>query len=275
MLTIREDKVGSEAKASASRKARFLAEHPTCCYCRFAAAVEVDHCPARIFFSGRVAPLGYEFPACHNCNQSVRNVEQVVACFAAMRLEDGLKDGQLPKLFKHAINNVPGLADELRATFAPRPYIRTQTGLLLPSSMRNDAIVVGRTGPIVSHCIDIVGNKLTLALYYKHVSQLLDGFVFCRMTPTITDGEMLDAASANMLSSGPIQRNRVDLSGQFRYEYALGVANGFFAAAIRLGDQLAYLTFAIPSAMWESFRRDHPGRASEIAKFGRPDIFRA
>jgi len=191
-----------------------------------------------------------------------------------MRLEGSLNDGRLPKLFKHAINNVPGLADELRATFAPRPYYRTRTGLLLPSSMERDPVVVVRTGPIVSHCMDILGRKLTLALYYKHMARPLRGSVFVRMTPTITDGEMLDAASANMLAPGPIERNRFDLSDQFQYEYTPNAANGFLAAAIRLGDQLAYLTFAIPSDMWESFRRDHPVRAAEIEKFGRPDIFR-
>jgi hypothetical protein len=180
------------------------------------------------------------------------------------------------ELFKHAFNNMPGLKDELRKTFAPPSrYVYTPTGLVLPSSMQDDAIFVSRTGPIVSHCMDILGHKLTRALYYKHMLRPFQGLVFCRMTPTVTDGEMLDAVSANMLSPGPIERNRKQLTDRFRYEYTPSVANGFFAATIRLGDQLAYLTFAIPYALWASFRLTHPKRAAEIDKFGKPDKFRA
>jgi hypothetical protein len=42
-----------------------------------------------------------------------------------------------------------------------------------------------------------------------------------------------------------------------------------------LGDQLAYLTIALPSDLWASFKIDHPVRAAELEKFGRPDVFGA
>jgi hypothetical protein len=257
--------MGRESKAKATRKERFLAAHPVCCYCATARSVEVDHCPPRVFFDDRVAPEGYEFPACHDCNQEVRNVEQVVACFAAMRLHGAENSLQTQKLFRGATNNMPGLAEEMRATFASRP-------LHLRSTSKDD-LVHFRTGPIVSHCMDIVGHKVSRALFYKHMGAVLQGYVFCRMTPTIADGEMLEAASSGMRAAGPIARNRVDLSERFRYDYLATMSNGFFAAAVRVGDQLAYLTFVLPAVTWESFRNANPVRASEIAKFGRPDLF--
>jgi hypothetical protein len=264
--------MGNEARAKAGRKALFLAEHPICCYCGTNAATEVDHCPARVFFTGRVAPKDYEFPSCSICNRGVRNIEQVVALFAAMRLQGSSKDAALNKLFKHATNNMPGRKDELKETFRRKPFYIMPNGLLAPGAVSGDTIVMTRTGNIVSGCMDMMGHKLSHALYYKHVAKPLAGPVFCRTTPTVAAGDMLDAASASMLSAGPITRNNLDLTDQFSYEYTLNADNGFFAAAIKMGDQLAYLTFAIPSSMWAGFKRDQPVRAAELEKFGRPDI---
>ena len=262
-------------KERLSRKARFLADHPVCCYCGVAPSAEPDHCPAQVFFVDRVAPDGYEFPSCVPCNRATRNIEQVLACFIAMSLSNSTSNDRLARLFKHATNNMPGLKRELRSTFKIPRYTSSKSGLLLASSASQEEIFMTRTGPIVSHCIDIYGRKLSLALYYRHVGRPLSGFVFCRMTPATTNGEMLDATSAAMLSPGPLQRNRQDLSDVFRYEYALGSKNGFFAATIRLGDQLAYVTFAIPTELWQNFKIGNPLRAAELEVFGRPDIFGA
>ena len=259
--------MGKESRAKATRKKEFLIAHPVCCYCATAKSEEVDHCPPRVFFNGRVAPEGYEFPACHTCNQEVRNVEQVVACFAAMRLHEADDSQKMRKLLAGATNNMPGLAEELRHTFSSR-----HLSSALPSS---DGLLYLRTGPIVSHCMDIIGHKISRALFYKHMGMALRGYVFCRMTPAVVDREMLEAASSGMLAAGPITRNHVDLRDRFRYDYLATTSNGVFAAAVRVGEQLAYLTYVLPAVTWESFRQVSPQRAGEIARFGRPDLFRS
>src|SRR5262245_28261362 len=65
---------------SKSRKKKFFAEHPCCCFCRGSKrATTEDHQPARSLFDGRRWPEGYVFPACKRCNAVSRRDEAVLA----------------------------------------------------------------------------------------------------------------------------------------------------------------------------------------------------
>ncbi len=66
---------------SARTKARFLEQHPVCCFCGNSPSVEIDHLPSRACFDNRAYPDGFEFPACRACNESTSAAEQVVALF--------------------------------------------------------------------------------------------------------------------------------------------------------------------------------------------------
>lgn len=68
-----------------SKEKRFLIQNPHCCFCGGnAPAVEIDHLPSRACFDNRNYPDGFEFPACHACNASTKDDEQVVALFSRM-----------------------------------------------------------------------------------------------------------------------------------------------------------------------------------------------
>lgn len=77
--------MASQSKRKAKKKAKFLAEHPHCCFCGGETpSVEIDHLPSRACFDGKNYPDGFEFPACRDCNASTRADEQIVALLSRM-----------------------------------------------------------------------------------------------------------------------------------------------------------------------------------------------
>lgn len=68
--------------AKPSRKARFLLDYPSCYLCGGAsAAVEIDHVPPKACFPDGHYPEGFEFPACHPCNQFSKKHDQVCGLY--------------------------------------------------------------------------------------------------------------------------------------------------------------------------------------------------
>ena len=54
--------------------------HTSCCYCD--GPVETaEHCPPKIFFTGKLRPKGWEFPACEKHNVGTKSADQIMAFF--------------------------------------------------------------------------------------------------------------------------------------------------------------------------------------------------
>src|SRR5580704_14263644 len=93
------------------RKQEFLAQHPLCCFCAGDSRTEeVDHVPGRVFFRNRNWPVGYEFPACAQCNRATSLDEQVMALVARMNMNAETEEDrqEFVKLVRAVRNNHPG-----------------------------------------------------------------------------------------------------------------------------------------------------------------------
>jgi hypothetical protein len=65
-----------------------------CIFCGGATpASTIDHQPARSFFDAKLAPEGYEFPACEPCNKKSKDQEHVLTTLVRLS-QDGQQNGQ-------------------------------------------------------------------------------------------------------------------------------------------------------------------------------------
>src|SRR5258708_8632371 len=65
---------------SKRKVADVVAMSRACIFCGgLSPTTTVDHRPARSFFDRRAWPEGYDFPACHPCNQASKDAEHKLA----------------------------------------------------------------------------------------------------------------------------------------------------------------------------------------------------
>lgn len=143
-----------------SRLSRFLAKHPTCAYCSGSApAGSIDHCPPISVFDGRHRPRGLEFPACSECHEGTRAIDQIVAVFSRV-LAPADAEPNRQEIRRH-----------IRGLFNNHPDI----ALLLGGTSRRQVMLEGREVYEVSiddperiaRIQEAFGARLGLALYHE------------------------------------------------------------------------------------------------------------
>lgn len=101
---------------SRRRLERLIAIHPFCAFCSGERpTTSVEHMPSRILFDAKQRPRGLEFPCCHECQNSTRKAEQVVAVISRV-YPDPISDQQRAEMreaLRAAEYNNPGLLVEM------------------------------------------------------------------------------------------------------------------------------------------------------------------
>jgi hypothetical protein len=214
----------SEKKA---RKLRFLAQHPRCCFCAGdKPAAEPDHVPGRVFFRERHWPVGYEFPACVECNRATRLDEQAVALLARIYPDAETEEAQreIVKLMGEVRNNHPGLFEEMNPSIRQYRYARARYGLVPPAGQPVTALpVLSVSGRLVNDAIANVSRKLFCALFYKHVEQILThaGGIGYRWYSNLTAQEIPKEIAPIVPGMPVLERNAKPLNDQFFYRWGV------------------------------------------------------
>jgi hypothetical protein len=221
------------------RRLNLLGQQPLCIFCGGATpASTIDHQPARSFFDAKLAPEGYEFPACEPCNKKSKDQEHVLTTLVRLK-QDGQQNGQrevdFAKYAKAMKNNFPGLLRVLGPN-EKQGFVRSR-GVFVP---------VGRAFPlqlpmvtidpkIAGAAVDGVFRKLMCALHYKHTGNILpaDAEITIKWTtnaglPEFLTDEM-KAFIAGLTEKPTLVRNGKNLPDQFDYRYT--VADDLSASA--------------------------------------------
>lgn len=155
--------------SKSSRRARFLRDHPICCFCGGATPAEtIDHIPSAQMFWGKARPKGLESPACEPCNHASARVEQEMALLART-YPDPVTDEQQDEYLAIAQavwNNNPALVLELQ----PREAMALGDS---GDPIEDIAGVFTVSGPQVTRALQRFGVKLCLALEYHEKDRII------------------------------------------------------------------------------------------------------
>jgi hypothetical protein len=108
-----------QAKNKSAGLAKFLAQHPRCCFCGGLRVAETgDHVPGRAIFLERKWPEGYLFPACTDCNAATSKDEMLIAVFARAfpNAETGVEQREFRAALSGPSNNWPETLVKLKPT---------------------------------------------------------------------------------------------------------------------------------------------------------------
>jgi hypothetical protein len=212
-----------------ARKLRFFAEHPYCCFCGgFKPSAEPDHVPGRAFFNNRQWPVGYEFPACVECNRATRRDEQAVAMLSRIYPDAPTAEEQaaVHKLMGEVHRNHPGLFSEMQPSIRQLRAATRKYGLKPAAGQPLDSLpVLSVSGPLVNEAIRQFSRKLLCALFYKHTGHILGpaGGMAMRWYANIQiNADEIDRAIAEVTPHAPkLERNAKALDGQFFYRWGI------------------------------------------------------
>jgi hypothetical protein len=156
-----------EAKRRASTAARFLAEHPLCCFCGgHTVATTVDHVPPKILFQNKHRPKGLEFPDCETCNKSSSQDDSVLALVVRVAASaTGMEFAKPDQSFHDIISTVCQAHPGLIARSLHRPKWRSVNGL------RRNVAALNLEAPEYTDSLCRTAAKMALATYYSEVGR--------------------------------------------------------------------------------------------------------
>lgn len=186
---------------------RFLAAHPTCCFCGGSApATTQDHVPARSFFRDRRHPAGLEFPACASCQERTSDAEDVARLVA-------LRQGAAfnPEVREYVEENHRSINRGLAERRPGMKFI----------AYAPDGREIHVLSPKVQKALIEAQRKLALALYYRLTGAILgpERCVALTFYP-VSDGRRV-AEYWRTLDQKPPDQSMHDpsVAEQFKYRY--------------------------------------------------------
>ncbi len=210
-------------------KKQFLEAHPFCCFCGgYTPSTEIDHIPSRVLFNNRQWPVGYEFPACQQCNRASRHDEQVVGLLSRLYPEPNTKkkEKEFDERLRAVADNYPGLLEEMmsipdQAQTTLSKYNIPTPGRIPPAGLAFLSV----KGPLVNAAVANFGRKLFMALYYKHTGKILPkdgGIAILWYSNLQIENDEIPRGFAPLVSGFPnLERSKMDLSDQFFYRFGV------------------------------------------------------
>ena len=154
-----------------SRKARFLKEHPSCCFCGGTSpATTLDHVPPKACFPVGFWPEEFEFPSCNPCNNGTSKHDTIFGLYSMLLdFNDANRTPadreRLKKLNEETAKRYP---DALPDPTTQEPIFHVGH-IITPTPV---AISVG-TKPAVRDAMKVIGQKLAHALYYREMKSIV------------------------------------------------------------------------------------------------------
>ncbi len=230
---------------------RFLAEHPTCCFCGGDTPASTrDHVPNRAAFPKRIGPEGYEFPACNSCQNHLRSEEQFFAFFVRMSDRDNTNydNKTSERLISGIANNLPSLLPNPHLGPSEKRKALRNFGLKKPTNVPLVKVPMVALPRKTDTVIRAVGVKLALALFYKHLQKCAGEqyWITADWTQTADRRTMSQWVEISQ-ELGVVEignRRNTNLGNLFRYRWAKQSStesSDIFAAICQFGEGLAFL----------------------------------
>ncbi len=216
------------------RSMAFLRMHPYCCFCGGQTlATTRDHWPSRALFDSRQSPEGYEFPACEACNRLSSQSEAIFVMFCRLvrPMVNGQFDSQTDRLIRALAEQHPELSQSLISRpIEVRRYLR-EKGLTLNAGTTTHGLgLVNLEHPDIGKAFETYFLKLALALHYKHTASILSqgGGVSLNVWSNADSAKEVptEAFGPYLKARASLTRQKVDLSGQFVYEWNADTTTG-------------------------------------------------
>lgn len=259
-----------------SRKKRFLTANPHCCFCGGGeAATTIDHVPPRTCFPDRVAPEGFEFPACERCQSASRQDELALGFYVRLVDPDdaNYRPDESTKALLGLKNNLPHLMPcfDLSPSEKRRAYrdydIPKPVGLF-----SSELPVVGVPEEAHEHVLRYA-RKMAVALFYREMGRAapIDYFVWATWTQEGNCAHM--NAWARFFQMTPLltlgQRTNLDFGDRFKYQCNKKADPDLFAAIAQFGRGMALAMSVVNSETrtrmgdygWVAVRDIYPTRA--------------
>ena len=227
------------------RRAKFLADHPTCCFCGDAATTE-DHCPARICFRNKEGPEDWSFPACHACNSAISGTEQLVAFYirALDFTEANIREDDLQRLARGVLNNHPDLFPKLDIPANEKRKMLAHIGVQRePGSFLADEPVMAVPTGLDTH-FSFFARKLSAAIYYRATgltlteNHLTMSRWFQSQDPLLK--EVLDTLGPVWSQKMLGRRSNIDFGDQLSIIIASGSAPEVLTYVVQFGTSLCF-----------------------------------
>lgn len=218
-----------DAKRRLTRTRKLIQEHPWCRFCGGdTPATSTDHQPPRSVFLGRVAPEGYEFPACTACNTGSTNADRLFALMTRLN-PTGYRSKADRKEFKKLIAGInqykPGLVNGILPPASLKKRVVRDLGLPLPPSIAAGEAPIVTLGEHWRGAVEAVLQKLGRALHYHHTSKIIphDGTIDVTVfdSGSILSGRYDKSLGDILPAHRTTGRARVDLGDQFSYRYGV------------------------------------------------------
>lgn len=154
------------------RKARFLKEHPLCCFCGGTRpATTVDHVPPKACFPPGLCPENLEFPSCNLCNNGTLKQDTIFGFYSMLvdfnQCNHTSADRKQLEKLRHEISmRYPDALPDLET----RELIYQVGHIITPSPI---AISVS-AAPVVKDAMKTIGEKLAHALYYREMKRIMN-----------------------------------------------------------------------------------------------------
>lgn len=154
-----------------SRKARFLREHPLCCFCGSTrAATTLDHVPPKACFPLGLWPHEFEFPSCNACNNGTSKHDTIFGFYSM--LLDFNEDNRTPadrarldKLHIEIARRYPeAMPDAARGAPIYQASSIVTSSPVAYSVSSNEAF---------KEAMRTIGEKLAHALYYREMKKIV------------------------------------------------------------------------------------------------------
>jgi hypothetical protein len=244
-------------EANRSRRERFFAQHPICCFCGgVAASTTEDHIPARGLFLDRHWPEGYVFPACSHCNNSTSKDEFLLAWLFRINISDYSEKAE--REFDRVCKHLQRAAPDVWATI--RFHTRTETRRLLRDNKLTERNLLPGTDVVHSitmpsailEAADRYAIKLAKALHYFHTGIVVppSGAVKVKV---LTNAETFGAAYLERIfqtvtAEPQIRRAQTSLKSQFDYNYVVADGGAASAFVVSFGQSTVMVLFVFPDA---------------------------
>ena len=154
--------------AANTSKAKFLAEHPYCCFCGGKTrAVEEDHQPAKVFFLDRQWPEGFKFPACVRCNRASRDSENIVSLLTSHFGGEASRERYI-KRRESVRTNFPEIIASLEMSSNEKRRAAKKIGVFPEQGQTFFNLPIVKINPKIWFChFAMIGRKLALGLHYQ------------------------------------------------------------------------------------------------------------
>ena len=249
-----------EARRKQETRARVLIQHQFCCYCG-EAATTTDHCPPRTLFHKKNAPVGFQFPACAECNSNARLDDQIMGVLLrisprgkgeAENLEwvrnlEGLKNNQ-PAVFREWAPTAPSVNKKL---------LRDRFGCD-GDTLRYAGYGTFTFGPLTVAALQRFAVRLAQVLYFKHCGETLEGIVYPfhvdLLAPNLRSG-VFDELLGFVPQFALPMRSGQYLHEQFSYRFNCCSKIGALTALARFNEQMYFQIIALRSSAVVEVRR--------------------